>query len=728
MRKDNKSSKSNIIKGNDIINRKQPIFRWVHLSDIHFQTKGEGYSTKKIRRELPIYLKKIFKKQQCDAIFITGDFRYAPNGTKPETVIKYVKEIAESLNLSNEKVIIVPGNHDLLRTDDRDNVIDRVRPNYKAGLGIIDNIDLLSLANDFSFYNAIQKNFYNGLDINRRDPKNPEIMKNPHDVIEFGPCSILLLNTALTAGRKGNTVHTQEKKLDLDRDEHRLIIGNSYLDELLHNRNCNKPIIAIGHHGLDMLQDHEKERVSTIFMDNDVKLYLCGHAHTSLSHRFGKGKKPGLEIIDGCLRQEEQVTVAFSVGTLYSNGDVKIAVHKWDNGEQSQFWYENKNDSEVYSKLFNVTKHIEKRQSSRHISNTDFSIYLDGSRGIGPKAVFGRKYVWKNNKTDIRFESITHNQSLYFPPKDKKTSYYSISTSIGCQLSTFNSQCVFCEVGLEPKNYYPLTADEIALQCIFMAKYDSNCKNFRNVQYNKREFAFMGQGEPGFSYSMVKRAILLTDLAMDEIKQTVSRYVIYTSGITDFVSDLINDYKTHVFTHHKVCVHFSLNAIDDERDSIMPINKLYPYKDFIEQCKLLYKVTNEKIEVGILLMAKNRTNNDPPKVSSLDIKRFRAILNVLDSEVFSIVLCLVNKMGTQHQLNDDVDDDDDETDTFLNLAEELHFDCRLYGFIDDVSNSGCGQITSQNEKLHPPGESLDHCAEAIEMLKRAKLKIDNEGV
>ena len=89
------------------------IMRWIQLSDIHFQTKTPTYNTKQLRDKLPAYLKKL---GQFDAMLITGDYRYAPDGEKnPTKVVEYMKDLAHSINIETQNIVTVPGNHDLTR-------------------------------------------------------------------------------------------------------------------------------------------------------------------------------------------------------------------------------------------------------------------------------------------------------------------------------------------------------------------------------------------------------------------------------------------------------------------------------------------------------------------------------------------------------------------------------------------------------------------------------------
>ena len=675
-------------------------FRWLHLSDIHYQSEDESFNDTQIRNSLPEFLKK--NNIECDVIIITGDFRYAPRkeAASNEEVIKYITNISSKIYIEDSKIIIVPGNHDLNRSCYRDYLIKGIKNDYKPENGKIDKKVLSSLSEDFVFYNSIQKKYKLGL-------KTSDI--NPHKIIDVGSCYFLLLNTSIVAGT--------------DKDSNCLIVGCKYLSDILDNQTDNKPIIAVGHHGFDMLKLEEKHVLTKYLEKKGVRLYLCGHTHDNWLSSFAE---KGKQINVGCMSMDEgEVKVGFSLGKLTEGGTVKIDMYMWD--KKTSSWNKDEGNCATYKNLYKIKKkesptgdslkkkEVPTSESHLHPKLYDFPLKLYGYQLIGGFGCDGIKYVWKKN-TDICIESLAFNRRVRLQPnvEDNNTSAYTISTSMGCQLSAFGMQCIFCQTGAN--SYVPLTAEEIALQCIYMAEYDSDCKSYPNVRTNKREFAFMGQGEPGFNYTQIKRAILLTDAAMKEIKQSVSRYIISTSGINDFMPELIRDLKNKVYSN-RVTIHFSLNAVGEDRSKIMPINNMYDYKDFIKSCHYLYDETKEKIGVGILLMVDYQTKKGD--YLSIDAGKIKAILNELDSTIFKIDFCTVNKtdMGSQPQLSNEA------AMRYLSIAKELGFECKLFASFGDGENAGCGMLKSSLDEVdisEEQSESMIHYHNAVKLLMDAK--------
>lgn len=248
-----------------------------------------------------------------------------------------------------------------------------------------------------------------------------------------------------------------------------------------------------------------------------------------------------------------------------------------------------------------------------------------------------------------------------------------------------------------------------------MAEYDSNCPSYPQVRTNMREFAFMGQGEPGYNYAAVKQAIIMTDYVMEQLGQTVSRYIISTCGVSGFIPSLIQDIKSGIFKN-KVTIHLSLHDIDQERSEIMPINENDDYKETIEYCKALYRVTREKIGVGILMFDKYECKGI--KSRTLTPERLEKILSVLDNEMFKIDLCTVNKTSAgkqKHQLSNET------ANQLHNVAEKKGFEVKLFTSFGDNQQSGCGMLSASTTDIEEAGNTtIKHFNTAVKLLLDAK--------
>lgn len=665
------------------------IFRWIQLSDIHFQTQNSAFNTKQLRDKLPAFLETIDKP--FDAMIISGDFRFAPEGEdNPQKVIDYIKQIAKILEIEDvsTQVVTVPGNHDLSRGAVRSALMEKAQKEYDPEIGTIDTEILISLMNDFKFYNELHSKLGDASVCNNQ---------NPHWVVEFEKCNVLVLNTALTAG--------------CDEDSGRLIVGSSYVESIISGIDNKKPTIAVGHHALEELNVKENRTITHLLEQSNIKLYLCGHTHDSWSKAFAE---TGREINTGCLMQDDKSVIAsFIVGELHENGTVKINSFKWDFAQKN--WFSDLPNTKEYTSLYPVEIITLGDQPIKHKVEKIYNPFsIAGYTLLGSLGSDGIKYYWK--KGDNFVESIAFNKRIRNSANmnDNLTSAYTISTSFGCQLSTTNQQCRFCETGAS--NFKGLLkADDIALQCIFMAEYDSNCASYPHVRNNKREFSFMGQGEPGFNYPAIKQAILYNDYVMNKLEQNVSRYIISTCGVTDFIPALLDDIKNGIY-QNKVTLHFSLHEIDKERNELMPINQNHDYKEVIEYCKALYRVTGEKIGVGILMFDKFQLADG--KKYTLTLEKLGKMLDTLDNDVFRIDLCAVNRtsMGQQkHQLSYE------SANKLLDLVLKRGFEGKIFISFADNQSSGCGMLSSDIALMNEAGSTtIDHFNRAIELLNESK--------
>ena len=111
------------------------IVKWIQISDIHYQLKTQNFNTKQLREKLVGYLKGL--KESVDVLILTGDYRYAPEGEEnPTGVVEYIRDVAGAIHA--EKIVTMPGNHDLTRGAVRDAVILQVRNNYNPEEGTFD--------------------------------------------------------------------------------------------------------------------------------------------------------------------------------------------------------------------------------------------------------------------------------------------------------------------------------------------------------------------------------------------------------------------------------------------------------------------------------------------------------------------------------------------------------------------------------------------------------------
>lgn len=306
--------------------------KWLHLSDIHFNPSKDGADSIYLRNRLLEFLRQ--KNISVDKIFITGDFRDAScqKGTDvaAKDIANYILGLANIVGIKNKDILMVPGNHDLTRNFiHRQEVVTKNKTDYKPENGVFSSLDIL--VESFEFYQKVIAHI-NGNDYAYNMFDN--VYKfNPHSFIMADDINILQLNTELLAGE---VVEQEGRKRVLD--EGMLSVGTKYvINALSLMESSKKPIIVLAHRGLDLLNSFERKKLSHIFEDFNVCIYLCGH-----SHDLWCDESYGIpQITVGCIKQQDGVKVGFTIGEYSeTNKSITIEAFSWENdrwGEYNHF-------------------------------------------------------------------------------------------------------------------------------------------------------------------------------------------------------------------------------------------------------------------------------------------------------------------------------------------------------------------------------------------------------
>jgi adenine C2-methylase RlmN of 23S rRNA A2503 and tRNA A37 len=129
----------------------------------------------------------------------------------------------------------------------------------------------------------------------------------------------------------------------------------------------------------------------------------------------------------------------------------------------------------------------------------------------------------------------------------------------------------------------------------------------------------------------------------------------------------------------KIKLYLSVHSpFDKERSFIIPINKLYPIKEVVSECRLLFKETHRTIVANYILI---RGLND-------SIKHAKALCKLLDPNDFDITLNLLNEIPNSSFVGSSLRN--------INVFKEI---LESFGYTVDVQLSkgvdvagGCGQL------------------------------------
>lgn len=273
--------------------------RWMHISDIHMNKEFNDAISNMLRKELLKFIKD--NEFKVDYLFITGDYRdasYMKDKTLKENlevqagnVAKYIEKIANILNINNEHIYLVPGNHDLHRTEEDKKHIAEIKKHYQNSYSFEDYRGYL--LNRFDFFYNIDGEIH------------PNINKAFHRFYKCDDADILCLNTALLC--------------DGDEKPGELIIGTKHIEEIVDKTNSNTPLFVLAHHDLEFITEQDAKELKAIVANRKV-FYLCGHSH-KLAYSFDDNSKI-CKIMVGATKHEKESYPVISIGDVSDDGDL----------------------------------------------------------------------------------------------------------------------------------------------------------------------------------------------------------------------------------------------------------------------------------------------------------------------------------------------------------------------------------------------------------------------
>ncbi len=298
----------------------------------------------------------------------------------------------------------------------------------------------------------------------------------------------------------------------------------------------------------------------------------------------------------------------------------------------------------------------------------------------------GIRYAWEiDGKNDYYIESgaFLRRTKLGKGTPDENIRAYTTSVSLGCILSQKCNQCKFCVTGNTIPFLRLLSSREIAFQNIFMMLDDE----ITDYSKNRREFAYMGQGEPSFSYEKVKAAIVGTDLIVKKLGSETYRHIFATSGNPQIIKKLANDFARGDFGNAKILLHLSVHSVND-RDQIMPINKIYPLKEVISSSEKYAKVSGIKVVVNFLMFEKAVLCGDGP-FTTTSKKEVKDLIKLLNPKYHRVILCEYNPsnlIGTNKYI------DEKKVNELKEILEKAGFEVKKFISFGKEDKLACGLL------------------------------------
>lgn len=326
-------------------------------------------------------------------------------------------------------------------------------------------------------------------------------------------------------------------------------------------------------------------------------------------------------------------------------------------------------------------------------------ILIDGYDLLGEGGSEGIRFAWKYEGKRQLLESAA------FPQHRKgvrdNICGYTTSVSLGCILRVLGCPCRFCRTGTLLPYGDSLSAYDIAKQNIFMVLMDMRCSDHRELRSAPREFAYMGQGEPGYSYPQLREAIKITDYVMAQLKQTVHRHLISTSGVPEMIYAWKDDLKSG-FYDERVTLHFSLHSVS-EREGIMPIENKYPFRQVLDAMDDAAEISGEKPCIGILLF-KDYIPGECGRAYTNELLQVKEILKCMDPQKFRLSFCEFNDSS---EVGKSGVYDPETAAAVLEYALEKGYEAKLFSSFGKEKTTACGMLGGRTSEKRAGSKWLE---------------------
>ncbi|HWN71300.1 MAG TPA: FHA domain-containing protein [Haliangium sp.] len=334
----------------------EPIFTWIHLSDLHFGQGGQaqggqaqggqaqrgqaqggqaqegqtqttqGWDQQRVLRALRDDLAAQARKHHVDAVFVTGDTAFHGRPEQYAEARAWLREVAGALGLGIEHVYAVPGNQDVDLAAERDPDIARLMRGLRAGEEAIDTAlgraaERDKLAERLAAYLDFAADLAPACLSQPVPPRSERLFWQHRETHGRLRVRILGLSTALLAAG--------------DQDQGHLALGHEQLGLALGEPvGPGELVIALSHHHLQGGWLADEDEV-TEWLRQHVHVHLFGHVHDALAEeaRSGTGSR-WLRIAagaayDGVEPDDVPRGFEYAVGAVHADARGTLHVRLW---------------------------------------------------------------------------------------------------------------------------------------------------------------------------------------------------------------------------------------------------------------------------------------------------------------------------------------------------------------------------------------------------------------
>nr|WP_154889774.1 metallophosphoesterase [Paenibacillus xylanexedens] len=250
--------------------------RLIHLSDFHITKSGvrdTEHIVKAIVKDIEVY----HENKKIDFIMFTGDF-VDKGGNSFNSITEgfqnfekiVINPLLESLDLTKDRFLFVPGNHDLDKTLDSPFIEDGIKGRLTEEEKVVNFID--NNKNNEGIQRVVPfKNFEEKFHDNTSNKKITNFQSTYNYVLDDG------LKVGVAA------FNTSWRCYDSDADYKNIILGRRQVSDAQRELENSNFKIALMHHQLDYLIPFDMDSVKP-HIEREFDLILCGHVHTGSNY------------------------------------------------------------------------------------------------------------------------------------------------------------------------------------------------------------------------------------------------------------------------------------------------------------------------------------------------------------------------------------------------------------------------------------------------------------
>lgn len=328
-------------------------YKWLHISDLHSICKG--FRTKIMKDRLLDEIELSHEESRFSFLLITGDISDKNSGYKEAEEL--IEKIIDKLELSTEKVFIVPGNHDVNRNIPENRKTIALE---KWSLEILDNIENTTIETLVKGQNSFFETYKNIL--GREYPiESLHYIENVNKDI-----SIIHLNTSWMC-------------FDSENESNNLHIGLNKLYNCLNPNDLNKIKIAIGHHPLNDLRPQVKKYIKSMFKSTKIDFYLSGHCHKA------NAKYSSINNIEFCScsqvrAEDDNYPAGFIIGNIdLNNNENHFKFYSW-NSTYVKWMYDYSVEEARHGKYYFKGDQFKNSIKGKGLEDTIIDLKLFGTR------------------------------------------------------------------------------------------------------------------------------------------------------------------------------------------------------------------------------------------------------------------------------------------------------------------------------------------------------------